>query len=248
MRAWRRGLRATAATGMAAAFTAGTLALGAPASADTFLDEDNPCPEAQSEAQSQAFADAAEIPEAHRAAVDCAVALMIVRGREEGDQIFMRPFEPVLRDQMASFIIRTLDAAGYDLPAPADQGFGDVGGNVHADAINQLKQLGIALGKTPDRYDPSAPVTRAQMASFLIRAANFAYEGDDLAAGREDSMVFPDVEGNVHEADIEAAAELLELAQGFEDGRYRPEDGTTRAQMASFLIRLYDLILIPEPR
>jgi hypothetical protein len=235
---------------MAAAFTAGALALGAPASAETFLDEDNPCPEVEVEAgaRAAAFADAAQIPEAHRAAVDCAVALGIVMGREEGDQVWMRPFEPVLRDQMASFIIRTLDAAGYDLPAPADQGFRDVTGNVHADAINQLKQLGIALGKTPDQYDPSQPVTRAQMASFLIRAANFAYDGDDLAAGREDSMLFPDVEGNVHEANIEAAAELLELAQGFEDGLYRPEAGTTRAQMASFLIRLYDLILIPEPR
>jgi hypothetical protein len=245
VRAWRRGLRATAATGMAAAFTAGTLALGAPASAETFLDENNPCGEVPPPAPME---DLSQVPEAHRLAVNCAFALGIVQGRMEGDQLFMRPFEPVLRDQMASFIVRTLDAAGYDLPAPADQGFGDVAGNVHADAINQLKQLGIALGKTPDRYDPSQPVTRAQMASFLIRAANFAYEGDDLAAGREDSMVFPDVEGNVHEAEIEAAAELLELAQGFEDGLYRPEAGTTRAQMASFLIRLYDLILIPEPR
>jgi hypothetical protein len=246
MRAWRRGLRASAVTGMAAAMAAGTLALGAPASAETFLDEDNPCPEA--EAQAAAFADAAEIPEVHRAAVDCAAALGIVRGREEGQELFMRPLEPVLRDQMASFIVRTLDAAGYDLPAPADQGFGDVAGNVHADAINQLKQLGIALGKTPDQYDPEERVTRGQMASFLIRAANFAFEGDDLAAGRVGSMQFPDVEGNVHEANIEAAAELLELAQGFEDGLYRPQASTTRAQMASFLIRLHDLILIPEPR
>lgn len=245
MRAWRRGLRATAVTGMAAAMAVGTLTLGAPASAETFLDEDNPCGEVPPPAD---MADLAQVPEAHRLAVNCAFALGIVHGRTEAGEVWFQPFEPVLRDQMASFIVRTLDAAGYDLPAPADQGFGDLGGNVHADAINQLKQLGIAHGKTADRYDPSAPVTRAQMASFLIRAANFAYEGDDLAAGREDSMLFPDVEGNVHEASIEAAAELLELAQGFEDGLYRPEDGTTRAQMASFLIRLHDLILIPEPR
>jgi hypothetical protein len=43
--------------------------------------------------------------------------------------------------------------------------------NVHSDAIHWLAESGITVGCTPTEFCPSAPVTRAQMATFLKRLA-----------------------------------------------------------------------------
>jgi hypothetical protein len=74
------------------------------------------------------------------------------------------PGAAVLRDQMASFLLR-----GFRLqsqPSP----FSDTGGNIHADAIGGIAAAGITLGCGAGRYCPSAPVRRDEMASFLARA------------------------------------------------------------------------------
>ena len=48
--------------------------------------------------------------------------------------------------------------------------FGDDDGSVHQDAINRLAAAGITVGCGDDVFCPSQPVTRAQMATFLVRA------------------------------------------------------------------------------
>jgi hypothetical protein len=61
---------------------------------------------------------------------------------------------------------------GAALPPGNNQGFTDIG-SLSAEAqtaINQVKELGITLGTSATTYSPNAPVTREQMASFLIRA------------------------------------------------------------------------------
>ena len=67
--------------------------------------------------------------------------------------------------QMASFLVRTLR-----LPLVEDELFEDTGGNVHREAINAIAVKGITLGCADGVYCPDDYVTRAQMASFLIRA------------------------------------------------------------------------------
>jgi hypothetical protein len=77
------------------------------------------------------------------------------------------PNDPVSREQMASFLSR-----GLDLPAPATPiVFRDVApSNVHRANIQALAGAEITLGCGADRFCPTDPVRRDQMASFLIRA------------------------------------------------------------------------------
>lgn len=82
------------------------------------------------------------------------------------------PGDPVRRDQMASFLARA-----YQLPPGPPDVFRDVPpGSTHAVAVGSLYEAGITRSCTDDgrSYCPGMSVTRAQMASFLVRAQDHA--------------------------------------------------------------------------
>ncbi|MEX0658961.1 MAG: S-layer homology domain-containing protein [Egibacteraceae bacterium] len=193
------------------------------------------------------FTDRQEIPEAHRANVDCAADRQIVQGFE--DDTF-RPELQVRRDQMASFIALTLDTAGVTLPAGEGR-FTDVpASNVHADNIERLAAAGIveggAVGLPADEYGPGLRTRRDQMASFLMRAAGYALH-DDVDAFDSTDQEFTDVPaGNVHSAKVNGAA-MNEIAQGTGGDQYSPARDTRRDQMASFVVRLLNFIAGDDP-
>lgn len=77
------------------------------------------------------------------------------------------PSTVVARDQMASFLQRALPLE----PGSASPPFADVpAGSTHARAIDAVRRAEITLGCSGGGYCPSDTVTRAQMASFLVRA------------------------------------------------------------------------------
>jgi hypothetical protein len=79
------------------------------------------------------------------------------------------PSGAVTRAQMATFINRS-EAFVTGSPYTTTQDFfTDDEGNTHEDNVNAVASLGIAQGKTANTYGPDDPVTRDQMASFLIR-------------------------------------------------------------------------------
>src|SRR3546814_1431003 len=80
------------------------------------------------------------------------------------------PGMPVTRAQMASFIARLIEAAGGELPEDPPEAFDDDEGSVHEHSIDRLAAVGIVEGRSGRTFEPSAMVTRAQMASFLVRA------------------------------------------------------------------------------
>jgi uncharacterized delta-60 repeat protein len=83
------------------------------------------------------------------------------------------PSDPVLRDQMAAFIIRALHPPGYIPPTPAMQRFPDVPPtNPFYAHIEEMAVRQITLGCGGGNYCPSLEVTRGQMAAFLVRAFN----------------------------------------------------------------------------
>ena len=113
--------------------------------------------------------------------------------------------------------------------------FADDERNTHERNINKIAELGITTGCNPELklYCPDQPVTRAQMAVFLIRALN-------ERTGRVEGSRFTDVESDArHGPYIERLAEL-EITVGFGDGTFRPDDPVTRGQMAVFLTRAFD--------
>ena len=108
----------------------------------------------------------------HEVAIGCVAIYGITTGRTETTY---DPQDPVTRGQMASFIYRALTGAFGDIPVE-DQGFTDIEGNIHEDAINAIAGLGIANGTTATTYSPSVPVRRDQMASFLARTLDLLVE------------------------------------------------------------------------
>ena len=84
------------------------------------------------------------------------------------------PESPVTREQMAAFIIRALGVPNP--PQPSQQRFADVPpSNIFYAFIEEMAARGIAVGCGANEqgqpiYCPSEPVTREQMAAFLVRA------------------------------------------------------------------------------
>jgi hypothetical protein len=137
------------------------------------------------------------------------------------------------RGQMASFLARTIRAAGRDLPN-GPNAFGDDDNSVHHSAINALAAAGVVSGVTEDSYAPRRRVSREQMASMLLGA--YAYiTGSAPATAATD--YFDDDNNSVHEASVNVAAELG-LIVGRGERIYDPLSGVRRDQMASFLMRL----------
>nr|WP_276319921.1 SpoIID/LytB domain-containing protein [Egicoccus halophilus] len=141
------------------------------------------------------------------------------------------PGRDVTRGQMATFLYQT-----FAIPAPSVRGrFPDVADPdaTHALAIDALAQAGVAGGFTDGMFRPGAPVTRAQMATFLTAAA-----GLRAPAGTADPFV--DVRRQAAHGEAIAAVAAAGVAAGCTaDGSgYCPGDPVSRGQMASFLRRV----------
>jgi subtilisin-like proprotein convertase family protein len=78
------------------------------------------------------------------------------------------PASPVLREQMAVFLLLTLEGTGYTPPSCTMPMFGDVPcTSPYAIWINELARRGITGGCGGGNYCPALNVTREQMAVFL---------------------------------------------------------------------------------
>ncbi len=82
------------------------------------------------------------------------------------------PNAPVSRDQMAVFVIRARFGAAFVFDYPPTPAFTDVAADYWAFSwIQRMKQDSITSGCGPGVYCPGNPVTRGDMAIFLMRGA-----------------------------------------------------------------------------
>lgn len=169
---------------------------------------------------------------AHRRAIACAAWYDVARGFVDGT---FRPSARVTRAQMASFIARTLTASGATLPVVGIPAFDDIEGHDHAEAITQLATIGVVQGRTDGTYRPARPVTRAQTASLVARAAEWRLERSLPTV----PDAFPDDDGNAHEDGINQVA-AVGITTGVTVTAFAPAADVRRDQMASFLVRLLD--------
>jgi hypothetical protein len=132
------------------------------------------------------------------------------------------PEGSVLRDQMASFLVRALG-----VPPTGTDFFDDDESSIHEGDINALAARGITFGCGTRQYCPKDPVRRDQMASFLRRAFGLPGSNTDF---------FDDDAGSIHEGDINALAQSgITTGCGFQV--FCPGNVVTREQMAAFLHR-----------
>jgi hypothetical protein len=106
-----------------------------------------------------------------------------------------------------------------------------------ADWIERLATEGITAGCGGGNYCPNASVTRAQMAVFLLRAEHGSAYTPPAATG----TVFTDVPASLSTADWIEQLVAEGITSGCGGGNYCPGNAVTRAQMAVFLVRTFNL-------
>jgi hypothetical protein len=157
-------------------------------------------------------------------------------------------------DVAYSIVLRVATGGGYAGINPADvaivntavsaergactHDFSDVdGSNNFEDDICWLADHGITKGCNPPsntQFCPKDPVTRGQMAAFLVRAFGYTANGG--------GNLFTDDNGSIFEADIDrlGTAGVTKGCNPPSNTQFCPEDPVTREQMAAFLRRAFE--------
>jgi glucose/arabinose dehydrogenase len=149
------------------------------------------------------------------------------------------PTAPVTRAQMAVFLLKASLGSGYTPPPATGTIFADVAANDFAAAwIEDLYNRDITGGcaTSPLRYCPDSSVTRAQMAVFLLKAEHGSGYTPPSCMG-----VFGDVPCPSLFADWIEQLAAEGITAGCGSGNYCPNSPQTRAQMAVFLQRTFNL-------
>ena len=121
------------------------------------------------------------------------------------------PIEFVTRWQMALFLTRMVVPAGATLPSGVEQGFTDTGGKSTEiqTAINQIKQLGITVGKTATTFAPDDNVTREEMALFIARLLRASKTGpggnEEFLSGLSGTKVIKSIDTDHNFSDLSLA-------------------------------------------
>ncbi len=150
------------------------------------------------------------------------------------------PTSLVTRAQMAVFLLKGEHGGSYQPPACSGTIFADVPcpGGPNVNWINQLSAEGITGGCGGGNYCPASLLTRAQMAVFLLKGKHGGSYQPPACSG----TVFEDVPcpgAPFVDWINQLSAEGITVGCG--GGNYCPTAATPRQQMATFLVRTFDL-------
>lgn len=112
-----------------------------------------------------------------------------------------------------------------------------------ASSVACIFELGVTAGTSVDTYSPDARVTRAQMASFIARL----YAAINTAPAPIVETPFTDVAADTIMGAHISRIYGLGITTGTSPTEYSPSDMVTRAQMASFMARLFTSLYGAQP-
>jgi len=142
------------------------------------------------------------------------------------------PNAAITRGQFVSIIARSLD-----LEAKKSSVFKDVPANSALGAdIQAAYEAGIAVGTTKTRFEPSKPITRAQMAVLVMRAYDYK-TGKTYKADKHAPYLDTEKLGDWAVPSIDAAYELGFMT-GATEKSFKPQDSAKRDQAARVLYQL----------
>lgn len=121
------------------------------------------------------------------------------------------------------------------------QSFPDVPASKHfAEAVNELASRHIIGGYPDGTFKPGNSITRGQAAAIIVKLTK-------LESANVKDPKFKDV--TMANGYYKAIAILAEngVINGYGDGRFGPNDSITRAQMASIIIKAFELPLYRDP-
>ncbi|MDH5286930.1 MAG: S-layer homology domain-containing protein [Betaproteobacteria bacterium] len=147
------------------------------------------------------------------------------------------PDSVVTRRQMAVFLERQLRASNWTPPAGTGLFIDVPPGAQFRDYIEALRNDAITSGCTTTTYCPDDPVTRAQMAVFVLRTMCGAAYVPSMPAVQRFTDVAP---SHAFYRFIDKLAALgITSGCSVSPARYCPDDPVTRSQMAVFLERSF---------
>lgn len=164
------------------------------------------------------------------------VAMGIVNGTADGT------FQPQEKVEGAQFIKMLSLAANLNTDNQAMKGFNDLPDGFWASQyIGAAESHGIVKGDDDEAFDPTQPLTRAQMAVLLIRALGLEDQAEALAE-QGGATQFTDASSVPEWArgSVELAARLG-LIKGMADGTFQPNLPADRAQAAALIERFLQL-------
>jgi len=155
------------------------------------------------------------------------------------------PNDPVTRAQMAIFLNRGVKGQDFTPEPATGTVFDDVPIGTFADAwIETFKELQITGGcsTNPPLYCPDDPITRSQMAVFLLKVIHGSAYNAPPATG----TAFADVSATDFAANWIEQLAKENITGGCGNGDFCPNDAVTRGQMAAFLTRVFHTPMLFE--
>ncbi len=152
-------------------------------------------------------------------------------------------FAPNAKVTRAEYPTILLRSAGYMTEPAATARFGDVPADSwYARTVAVATGLGLTSGKSPDRYDPGAALTRLEAMVMAGRLMAIARPGKEL--GEEETARVLGAFGDAKAIPAWARAPLAAavqagLIQGI-DGSISPNEPLTRSQAAAIAVRVND--------
>ena len=137
------------------------------------------------------------------------------------------PDSPCTRAQIVTFLWRT---AGSPEPKTLNSFNDVVSGSYYEKAVAWAVENGITVGTSATTFSPEATCTRAHAVTFLAREAKATASG---------SAGFRDVADNAYYAEAVKWATDNGITNGIGGGLFGPGNDCTRAQIVTFLWRLY---------
>lgn len=157
----------------------------------------------------------------------------IVEGRSEGQFV---PGDNVTRAEFAKLIVK---AFGLE-DASATEAFSDVNeSDWFKPYVAAAVKAGLINGRSDDKFEPNAIITRAELATIASRALTKVRDYTGVANADAALKAFVDA-GNIHSSlkDGVALAADQGIVVGEEGGKFNPNNGSTRAQAAVVIYRL----------
>lgn len=195
---------------------------------------ENPGGEIRGQARGLARAEAGTVftdddTSVHEEDIELVAAAGITRGCNPPTNDRYCPADVFTRGQAAAFFNRALN-----LNPGSDDAFTDDDSSVFEGDIDAIAAVGLTVGCNPpanDNYCPGDSVTRAQWASFVVRALGLT-EGAGVDRFIDDGH-------SIHEENINvlAAAGITAGCNPPANDRFCPDDPVSREQAASFLAR-----------
>jgi hypothetical protein len=166
-------------------------------------------------------------------AIQVIAAKGAINGKAEG---VFAPQDQVTRAEFAKMLIHALDMDNVSAKAT----FGDVGASEwFAPYVAAAADLGVINGRSANRFDPHAKITRAEMATMVARAlkAKGAAAIENLDAELEIFSDAGQISSSLKEGVAFAAHHGIVVGN---EGKFSPNSNATRAQAAVIIYRAFN--------